>query len=221
MNLLIVDDHALFRGGMELLLARDEMLAGLRISQAGCLAEAFEALERAPVIDMVLLDLTLPDSDGMKGLVRLREQYPDIPVVVLSADDRVETVVSALDHGAAGFIPKSSQPAVMGAALSLIAVGGVYLPPCVLVNGIPDGEYRPAPVCAATDLAGDLGLSPRQVDVLRLLVEGKPNKLICRHLSLSEPTVKTHLSALYRKLNVNTRTQAVVRAAQLGLRLRP
>lgn len=210
----------MFRSGLELLLTRDDALAGVRVAHAGCLAEALAAIEGSSPPDMVLLDLSLPDCEGMAGLVRLRDEHPNIPVVVLSADDRTETILSAIDHGAAGFIPKTAQPSVMGAALSLIVAGGVYLPPCVLDNSTVPGARQQPPTALPLPLAGDLGLSPRQVEILRLLVEGKPNKLISRHLGLSEPTVKTHLSALYRKLNVNTRTQAVVRAAQLRLRLR-
>ena len=165
-------------------------------------------------IELVLLDLALPDSSGMSGLKRLREQAPEVTVVVLSADETPETVLAAIEAGAAGFIPKTARLGVMQAALRVVLDGGVYLPEAVLTRSA-------APVPPPDEAGDSLGLSPRQLDVLKLLIEGKPNKLICRELDLSESTVKTHLAAIFRRLNANSRTQAVVAAARLGLRLHP
>ncbi len=206
MKTLLIDDHPLFREGLALLMA--SAFSQLDIRQAGSIGQALERLRAEPDIHLALLDLGLPDSAGTQSLRRLREAAPEVTVVVLSADETPETVLGAIDEGAAGFIPKTSAPGAMRAALDTVFAGGVYLPPGVL------GLRTDTPSTEAT-----LGLSPRQLDVLRLLIDGKANKVICRELELSESTVKTHLAAIFRRLDVNSRTQAVVAAARLGLRL--
>lgn len=205
---LLVDDHALFRDSVALLVAH--RLPELELALAGDIAGALAALHDDPARGLVLLDLALPDSRGMSGLERLREAAPAARIVVLSADERPETVLGAIDRGAAGFIPKSADGTAFAAALRSVLDGRVHL---------PAQELQRAPVGRADEF-GDLGLSPRQLEVLRLLVEGRSNKLIMRELGLSESTVKTHLQAIFRRLDVNSRTQAVVAAARLGLRLR-
>jgi DNA-binding NarL/FixJ family response regulator len=207
---LLVDDHALFRESVALLV--EHRIPELRLALAGDIAGALDALRVDPDCSLVLLDLGLPDSTGMTGLERLRDAAPAVAIVVLSADERPETVLGAIDRGAAGFIPKSADSAAFTQALRDVLEGRVHLPPQALQRGAPPRSY---------DLGddGDLGLSPRQLDVLRLLVEGRSNKLIMRELDLSESTVKTHLQAIFRRLDVNSRTQAVVAAARLGLRL--
>jgi len=218
MKLLLVDDHALLRDGLALLMAQE--FSGLQVLQAGTLAEAHAALRADPDVRLVLLDLGLPDGDGIEALPQLREAAPAAVLVALSADERRETVLAAIAAGAAGYIPKTSQSGVMLEALRFVLSGGVYLPAAVLEQRASERHGAPA-AGVAQRCAEDLGLSPRQVDVLRLLVEGKSNKLIARDLAMSESTVKTHLEALFRRLSVNSRTQAVVAAARLGLRLNP
>lgn len=215
MKTLLVDDHALFREGLALLMAHGFPDVGLL--QAGNLTEALDLIAAHGDVQLVLLDLNLPDARGLAGLQQLRAAAADVVVVVMSADESPATVLAAIEAGAAGFVPKTARSGVMKAALQVVLAGGVYLPPEVL------GHARPTvstPVTAdGGDDDGPAGLSPRQLDVLRLLVAGKANKLICRELDLSESTVKTHLAAIFRKLDVTSRTQAVVAAAQLGLRL--
>jgi len=208
MKTLLIDDHPLFREGFAMVMA--SKLPGFELLQAGSLADALRCIDREPALDLVLLDLALPDSSGMQGLLRLREAAPQHKLVVLSASESPDVVIAALDAGAAGFIPKTSNLDTLLAALRVVIDGGVYLPDSMLHN------QRPPAATGET-----LGLSPRQLDVLRLLLEGKPNKTICRELDLSESTVKTHLAAIFRKLDVSSRTQAVVSAARLGLRLAP
>lgn len=220
MNLLLVDDHALFREGVALLLA--PILAGGRISQAGNCEEALAIVESPGGIDMVLMDLGLPGIPGIEGIALLRERHPEVPVVALSSSDDRDTVLEALEAGAMGFVPKSSSTSVLKAALQLILSKGIYLPPSVLGAtraGSPRAVARGAtPGREQKTLApADLGLTPRQADVLLRILQGKSAKLICRELGLSANTVKVHTSAVLRALNVTTRTQAVVAAGRIGL----
>lgn len=220
MKTLLVDDHSLFREGLALLITQG--FPQLDLLQAGDIAEAMRQLEAHPDTELLLLDLALPDSAGTNGLIHLREQAPQVTIVVLSADDSPETVLAAIDAGAAGFIPKTARSGVMQDALRTVLAGGVYLPPAVLLAS--RGDTAAAAVAfepPAPDADAVTGLTPRQCDVLRLLIEGKPNKLICRELDLSESTVKTHLGSIFRRLGASSRTQAVVAAARLGLRLGP
>jgi DNA-binding NarL/FixJ family response regulator len=218
MKLLLVDDHALLRDGLALLMVQE--FSGLQLLQAGTLAEAHAALQAHPDVRLVLLDLSLPDGNGIEALPGLRDAAPGAMLVALSADEKRETVLAAIAAGAAGYIPKSAQSGVMLEALRIVLTGGVYLPAAVLERRA--SERRGPGAAEATHLRPeDLGLSPRQVEVLKLLVEGKSNKLIARDLLMSESTVKTHLEALFRRLGANSRTQAVVAAARLGLRLNP
>lgn len=212
MKVLLIDDHALFRDALSLLIK--QRLPNLTLLPAGSMAEALEVLRTNPDVPLALLDLGLPDSQGLDSLTRLRDAAPLVTAVVLSADERRETIIAAIEAGAAGFIPKTAQGSVLDDALRLVLDGGVYVPRQALdAGGVRAG--------AALSPAATLDLSPRQLDVLRLLIEGKSNKLICRELNLSESTVKTHLGAIFRRLDVNSRTQAVLAAARLGLRLSP
>lgn len=208
MKALLIDDHPLFREGLALLMSH--AFEGVSCLQASSLAEALALGAQHPDLDLLLLDLHLPDNAGTAGVARLRAALPGPMLVVLSADDAPATVLAAIDAGAQGFIPKTAQPGLMREALAQVLAGGIYLP---------------APLGSKPTWADDddeaLGLSERQLDVLRLLIQGRSNKLIGRELDLSESTVKTHMAAVFRKLNVNSRTQAVVKAAGLGLSLRP
>jgi len=228
MKLLLIDDHPLFRDGLSLLIQHRLNLAdhgSFEVLEAGDLQDASRALAAHPDVRLALLDLGLADRQGLGTLDRWREMAPDVPVVVLSADDRPHTIVAAIDRGASGFIPKTVQSGVMQEALLRVLSGGVYLPPLPDDAALDDpGEPLDLveslePLEPPADPESLLGLSDRQLDVLRLLIEGKPNKEICRRLNLSESTVKTHLSAIFRKLRVNSRTQAVVAVARAGVTL--
>ncbi len=207
MKALLIDDHTLFRDALGLLIGARH--PKLELLQSGDLAGGLAQLAAHPDVGLVLLDLNLPDSDGPAAIERLRAQAPAARVVVLSADDRPETVAQAIEQGACGFVPKTARGEVLSQALQVTLEGGVYLPPSA-------APLPAAPAHAVTPPS--LGLSPRQADVLRLLIDGHPNKSICRLLDLSESTVKTHLAAVFRRLDVYSRTQAVVAAARLGLR---
>lgn len=223
MKLLLIDDHPLFRDGLSMLITYRLSLPGgaLEVLQAGDLGQAAAVLAEHPDVGLALLDLGLPpDCHGVRTLERWRAMAPHIPVVVLSADDRPDTIISAIDAGASGFIPKTVQAGVMQEALSRVLAGGVYLPPLPAMYAMHDADDWDDDLDDGLP-RNAMGLSARQMDVLRLLVEGKANKEICRQLNLSESTVKTHLGAIFRKLKVNTRTQAVVAVAKAGMNLKP
>ena len=221
MNVLLTDDHALFREGVALLL--QPLIDGGQTWQAGTCDEALSLLDERGAADLALMDLAMPGTPGLQGIALLRERWPQMPVVALSSADDRDTVLKAIDAGAMGFVPKSSSSAVLMAALRLILARGIYLPPTAFLG--PSADATPVvPSAEATRVQphvpspADLGMSPRQSDVLRLILQGKPAKLIERELNLSASTVKAHTSAVLRSLNVTTRTQAVVAASRLGLR---
>jgi len=209
MKILVVDDHPLIQVALQRVLT--ELDAGLEHFQAHDAMAARAALSVAPDIDLVVLDLTLPGCDGFEFLRELRRTWPGIPVLVLSATHDRDTIEQALDMGAMGFIPKTANARLLIDALRLVLSGGVYVPTdCTGID-----LRRPRPIAKPSEL----GLTMRQADVLKLLVQGKPNKLICRDLRLSEGTVKVHVSAILRALNVHTRTQVVIELARRGVRL--
>lgn len=213
MNVLVVDDHTLFREGLKLLLA--QLDASLLVDEARDCAAALERVAMRSY-DLILLDLNMPGLRGMDALAALREAVPGAPTVVLSGEDSPELVRTAIKTGAMGFIPKSSTREVLIQALRLVFAGGVYLPPTALDTH----TGATPPLAAASDArAPRLGLTPRQMDVLRCVIQGKPNKSIARELDISEGTVKAHLSAVMQALGARNRTEAVYAAAKLGLRL--
>jgi DNA-binding NarL/FixJ family response regulator len=207
---LVVDDHPLMReaaGRVLQRLAPDGVIETAVDCEQG-LALAAEGDEP----DLVLLDLNLPGLAGVAALKAWRTRFPAVPVVVLSADAARPLVLAALEAGAAGYIPKSTSGEVMLDALRIVQDGGRYLPPELLAPG--GAEPRPRPT--AQTLAS-LGLTARQLDVMRMVAAGAPNKTICRELGLAERTVKAHLTAAFRALNVSSRTQLALAAARLGL----
>lgn len=218
MNILLIDDHALFREGLSLLLRA--ALKDVHTIEAGSCEHAFEQLRANAAIDLILLDLGLPGMSGFDGLRQLRHDYPEIPVVVLSSNEDRDSVLRALDAGAMGFVPKSSTSGVLEGAVKVILAKGIYLPATIFLAEPGGAEPRPPAASPATRpsiTCAQLGLTPRQGDVLQLVLQGKPSKTICRDLNLSLSTVKTHTSAALRALNVTTRTQAVIAAGKRGL----
>ncbi len=209
MNVLLIDDHALFRGGLKFLLR--SLDAALEVDEAGGCAKALE-FAAARAYDLVLLDLKMPGVAGLDALAALRDAIPAAPLVVLSGEDNPGVVRAAIEGGAMGFIPKSSTPEVLIQALRLVLARGVYLPPAVL-------NATAAPPEAAEDGAALRGLTQRQIEVLRCVIQGKSNKVIARELDVSEGTVKAHLSSVLRAFGARNRTEAVYAAAKLGLRL--
>jgi DNA-binding NarL/FixJ family response regulator len=216
-KVLIVDDHHLIREGMRPVLERlaptpDEPV---EIVEATNFDEAAAAAAVHLDLDLVLLDLRMPGTSGFAGLSQLQKRFPGLPVVMMSGEDDPALVRAAIDHGALGYIPKSSTSEVILSALRLVLSGGTYVPR----EAIGQGNRPPMPkVDFAADVATRLGITPRQADVLELLLAGKSNKVICRELNLAESTVKNHVAAVFKVLNVTTRVQAVLAAAKLGIR---
>lgn len=211
---LIVDDHPILQRAMAQEL--EDIEPGCEVSLAGRLEDALRMLRNGARFDLVLFDLRLPDSSGIEGLATLRKQHPDTRVVVFSAEADSPMIVRCLDLGAAGYIPKNLPGETVRSALRLVASGCAYVPPQILAGERLRGDH------GASLRSSDprrLGLTDRQVDVLRLILRGLPNKLICRQLALAEGTVKVHVSAVLRALGVRNRTQAVIAASRIGLRL--
>ena len=221
-EILVVDDHALIREALRGVLK--EIKGDAIVLEASSCGQAMQVIAEHPDLDLILLDLNLPDRDGFSVLSELGERYPAISVVVLSAQQDRGSVVRALDLGALGFIPKSGQREVMVSALQLVFAGGIYIPPEILARDEPSArqpdEKQPAANRPSVSPA-DLGLTGRQVDVLSLMMQGKSNKAICRVLNLAEPTVKNHVTAILKALDVSNRTEAVISVGELGWKLPP
>jgi DNA-binding NarL/FixJ family response regulator len=199
-HVLVVDDHPLIHETLGL--AVRAVLPKARISDAFSLTGALEAARSLPEDALVLLDLGLPDGNGIDVLRTFRKAYPNLRVVVVSATETSVLVAAALKAGAAGYIPKTSTPDMIVAALGVIAAGGTYIPKQVMP------EVGIAPVFTA-----------RQLEVLQLLAKGASNRDIARTLGIADNTAKQHTHAVFQVLNVTSRSQAVVAAVRLGIDL--
>src|SRR5829696_6393506 len=222
MKILVVDDHSLIREALRSVLK--EAREDATVFEASTCGQAMEFVASHGDLGLILLDLNLPDRDGLSALAELRERYPGISVVVLSGVQDRDTVLKALDLGALGFIPKSGKREVMVSALQLVFAGGIYIPPEVLAREMPSPtqpSLNRASMGATPATPAELGLTERQVDVLALMMQGKSNKAICRVLNLAEPTVKNHVTAVLKALKVSNRTEAVILVGEFGWQLPP
>ena len=205
---LIADDHPLYREA--LISALQPLFENVDITQSDGLDSTLEALQQHSDFDLVLLDLNMPGCDSFYGLIRVSQDFPKVAVAVVSASDSVEVVCKVMNLGAKGFIPKSTPTIVIAEALKQIMDGKNWFPEDMQTD-IED--YVPA-----IDIAKLVGeLTPKQFRVLRLLQNGLLNKQIAFDLSITEATVKAHISAIFRKFNVNTRTQAVLMLKYLDI----
>jgi DNA-binding NarL/FixJ family response regulator len=214
MKILVVDDHVLIREALRGVLK--ELKGDAVIVEAPDSRQAMHRLAENPDLELILLDLHLPDRNGFELLRELRDRYPAISVVMLSASNDRDDIAKALDLGAQGFIPKSAQREVMLSAFKLIFAGGIYVPPEILMRHRAP-VVAPVHISARPPSAAELGLTERQMDVLALMMQGKSNKAICRALDLAEPTVKNHVTAILKALKASNRTEAVIAAGALGL----
>ena len=208
-KLLVVDDHPLFREGICSALKASGQ--DFDIVQASRAEEGIELVERGRDFDAVLLDVALPGMNGFVAIRELRMRFPLLPVLIMSAMDGASNARRAISAGAAGFIPKSSQTTQVIEALREVLAGGLYLPS----NMGSSDEWQARSSRHCEPQAGSLTV--RQIEVLTFLCQGKGNKKIAADFGLSEKTVKTHLSAIFKVLRVVNRTQAVLAARRLGL----
>ncbi len=227
MKVLLVDDHPLILAALQTVI--QGLDSGVSVKGVDSAAAARAALAADPDFDLVLLDLALGDADGFDVLAEFRSTYPALPVVVVSASDRASDVIRALDGGAMGFVPKRSSNDSLHEALRMVMSGGMYVPPNMLgmdghlaaveaapaPGALPLGEHARAEPQQRLPTMAELGLTPRQGDVLMLLLKGLPNKLIARELNVSVETVKDHVAAVLRALGVSSRTQAVLAVSQM------
>ena len=205
-RLIVADDHPLFREALRRTLAI--AIAEAEVVEAGSFDQVVALLEAGGDVDLVLFDLKMPGVQGLSGLAYMRSQFPGVPVVVVSASDEPAVIRRALDLGASGFIPKSTPVEDMQVAVKAVLGGDLWWPPGLDRDGACDRE--------AADLARRLTtLTPQQVRVLMLLREGLLNKQIAYHLGVSEATIKAHVSAILQKLDVESRTQAVIAASRI------
>ncbi|MCB1436662.1 MAG: response regulator transcription factor [Rhodobiaceae bacterium] len=205
-RIVIADDHPLFRGALRQALADGGF--GLQVAEAGSLEEVVGAVEEVPETDIILLDLAMPGVKGFSGLMYLRAQYPDIPVVIVSATEDESVIRRCMEFGASGFIPKSVGADTIRSAFQAVLEGEVWVP--------PDLDLSSAGEAGLSELVARLAtLTPQQVRVLMMLSEGLLNKQIAYELTVSEATVKAHVSAILQKLGVESRTQAVIAASRI------
>ncbi len=207
LRILVVDDHPLFRSAVRSMALDAAPEVEVLEAASGC--EALALLGGDRPIDLILLDLELPDMRGDEVLAAARAQSRGLPVVILSASEQRDDILLAMDRGAVGYIPKSSSRDVILAAIRLVLSGGVYIPPQALAPSAAPAIARPARAAGT--------LTERQRDILRLLAEGHPNKRIAQALEITEATVKSHLTEIFRVLQVTNRAQALIAARKLNL----
>ena len=207
MKIIVADDHALFRDGLRQVLS----LLGpdVIVIEADDHTALMRCADTHTDADLVLVDLNMPGAEPFTSLRSLLSCHPTLPVVVLSASEETSDMRSALDAGAMGYIPKRESSNILLSALRLVLAGGIYVPPSLM------RRYQETSNTLKTE--SHAALTPRQVEVLRELVNGRANKEIGQQLNMSEATVKAHVTAIFRNLNVSNRTQAALAAEKLGL----
>lgn len=213
MRILLADDHAMVRDGLMPFLER--LQPGATVIEAGSFPEAQAAARQHPDLGLVILDLYMPGMNGLGGLSALRQEFPALPIVILSGSTKPEDALQAIEHGASGFVPKTMRGETIIGVLRLVLSGEKYIPPFLF-------EYRESQVQVPTPPVAAAGsplaqLTPRERDILEMIVDGAPNKVIARELNLQEVTVKAHLRNMFRKLNVANRTEAARIALLAGM----
>lgn len=205
-SVVIADDHPLFREAITLVIR--QLQPSMTVFETDSLKGLITHLQENRLIRLILLDLSLADSKGMEGLLQLKNQFPNIPVVIVSACDDPYVIQRSIDSGAIGFIPKTESMSSITKALQDVISGKKWLPKSILDNPPPPQEE------AIPDFSE---LTPTQLKVLMHLKDGENNKSIANSLFITEATVKAHITAIFRKLNVRNRTQAVIAARHLDI----
>jgi DNA-binding NarL/FixJ family response regulator len=216
MKILIADDHQLLADALTQLVKENE--ADAEVLQAGTLDDALDKLDGDQAVEIVLVDYDLPGMNGVQGLSRLRDKYPQVPCAIFSGSQDMRLATNALASGAAGFIPKSMSAPAFFHAIKLMQVGEKFIPAELYENMATHGSGGLASEDDAADFIIRTGLSPREVDVLRALVKGISNREIGHELGVEEVTIKLHLRRVYKKIGVPNRTQAVKLAMANGIR---
>jgi DNA-binding NarL/FixJ family response regulator len=220
MKVLIVDDHPLIREAVHAVLKQLEHQSAIVILEASNSCQAMQMVEDHPDLSLILLDINLPDRDGLSVLRELRERYATIAIIVLSASDDQDKVKRAFRLGALGFIPKTTEREVMLNAIQLVLSGGVYIPSEIL-DYEKTTSPRPTNEPSTRGFQNDLGLTDRQMEVLALLMKGKTNKVIAKTLNMAVPTVKNYVTVVLKALKVTSRTEAVIKVEKMGWELPP
>jgi len=213
MRIVVADDHALVRGGVSILIRT--LHPDTELIECNNLEKTLGVLDSSQPVDLLLLDLLMPGMDLVKSVNHICARWPDLPVIVISVREDMQTIREALRSGAMGYIPKSSSPDVTMNAIRLVLSGGIYVPPDALQLGsgysTSEEEMSDDVVSPSDDRRGRHGLTARQVEVMGLISEGRSNKEIAGELGLTPGTVKMHLSRIYKVLGVKSRTEAIAR----------
>jgi DNA-binding NarL/FixJ family response regulator len=211
MKILVVDDHPIYRKGLVALL--DQMEPDIALLQANDAAQALVVIAEHDDLDVVILDLLIPGMDGLRAITEFGQIRPELPVIILSSSENPADVRSALANGALGYVPKSAAEHALLSAIRMVLNGDVYMPPFVMVETVStqSGHLKTAA------LPDRPVLTDRQIEVLRRISTGQLNKIIATELGLSEKTVKSHITAIFRALNVMNRSQAAVAGREAGL----
>ena len=211
-NIIIAEDHPLFRTALKFAI-KEEIGETVAFSEADSIDVLQRILEKNQKADMILLDLNMPGAHGFSGLHFIRGQYPECPVAVISAHEDIGTMVKAMQLGAAAYIPKSTQPSMLRKALNTVNSGGNWFTDEAKAAFHAKGNSQPANQTEQ----GIASLTPQQFRILGMIGEGLLNKQIAYELSISEATVKAHVTAIFKKLGVRSRTQAAIALQQLEL----
>lgn len=204
---LIADDHPLFREALKGALS--PLYEAVEFTESDGLESTIESIERSGHLDIILLDLSMPGCENFYGVIRVCGDYPHIPVIVISASDHPKIISQALAYGAKGYVSKSAAISSIAEAIDTVLNGGTWVPEELKnqIDNISDEQQEIAAMVSE--------LTPKQFLVLNYLQEGKLNKQIAYDMSVTEATVKAHTSAIFKKLKVNTRTQAVLLVEKL------
>lgn len=208
LRILIVDDHSLVRAGTKL--ALQNLNKELITYEAESYADAMIILSEQTDFDLVLLDISLPDKNGFLILQYITKSLPLVPIVIISASDNSSDIYHAMENGACGFIHKSEGEEIMINVLKLVLAGGKYIPPA-LISGIKTQKHL------NHNNPHEISLTPRQQQVLSLICQGRPNKMIAQHIGCTESTVRVHVTAIFKVLGVSNRTEAAAIARNNSL----
>lgn len=213
MEILLADDHAMVRDGLIPFLERVQ--PGATVVEASTFVEAQAAARKSASLGLAVLDLYMPGMDGLNGLAALKREFPKLPVVILSGSTRPEDAMAAMESGADGYVPKTMRGETIVGVLRLVLSGERYIPPFLFEHRATQSPgAAPATLPPDSPLAA---LTPRERDILNMIVDGAPNKVIARALDLQEVTVKAHLRNMFRKLGVANRTEAARIALMAGM----